>query len=1276
MIRIGLIIGFLCLAFSAPLRAEPTSAAPRFQSAAEADAKSAGCITCHTKSDAPTMHRNKAIMLGCADCHGGNPNVTLPTGAAITFGPSQTDTREGLAGHAPAVNRSTDPAYTAAMDAAHVQPEHPEAWNWPVSAKPERSYTALNHESPLFVRFLNPSDYRVAHLACGACHDAEIKATQRSLMSTAAMFWAAGAYNNGILPMKHTIVGEGYTEDGKPAQIFNPVDPTPEMKQHGVIASLLPLPPWEVMKPSDVFRVFERGGKVTGSQFPDIGDPNSSGEIQKLDEPGRPELHASNRDAGTGNRIAVAVINITKTRLNDPMMWFMGTDDQPGDYRSSGCAGCHVIYSNDRDPLHSGPYAQFGHDGTSRSVDPTIPHGESGHPLQHVFTRAIPTSQCMVCHMHQPNIFVNSFMGYTMWDYESDAPSMWPEKQQYPSDAEIRAVNERNPEGAAPRGKWADVEFLSKVADLNPTLKNTQFADYHGHGWNFRAIFKQDRKGNLLDAKGNKVSWDDPDRFHKAVHLASIHMEKGMQCMDCHFSQDAHGNGFIYGEAPAAIEIQCVDCHGTVDRYPTLKTSGPAAPPSGRDLTSLRNEDGSLRFEWRGDTLIQRSSITPGLEWKVSLVKDTVDPTNPRYNPKAARAKLMAADPTLKWGLGIPASNRAHKDKDIMCISCHTSGTTSCSGCHLPIEANWKSDRHHFEGGESRNYATYNPQVSRDDMFFLGKNSTVKGGIIAPIRSSSALILSSTNINRERIYIQQPPIAASGYSSQAFAPHYPHTERTVETKTCEDCHVSRKDDNNAIMAQLLLLGTNFPNFVGYNAWLGEESGIEAVRVTEWDEPQAVIGSYLHRYAYPDWWKEHQDHGKELQEAYHHGGDVTRCIQMRGEYMFTAAGSDGFRVYDVASIANKGYSERIITGPFSPLGHDTHVATADATCVALPTNQAIAPLRNPDSDLMRKDNEEQPFHPIYHYAFITDSKEGLIAVDVDTMADGEPRNNFLTRALTWNEGGILNGARHITIAGSTFYITADKGIVVLDMNDPLNPKVLSVIDLPTATATAIQFRYLFVTDSTGLRVVDVTHPDRPEIMPGSVPLKQARRVYVARTFAYVADGSDGLAIIDVEQPRQPKLYQMFDAGGQIKDAYDVIVGTTNASLYAYVADGAEGLKVIQLTSPESQPRFYGFSPDPKPELIAWRQTASPALALSKGLDRDRAVDETGNQIAIFGRIGSRPFTLPEMQKLYLDKGRLWAVDNAGKPGDFVPARSDHRTMGSGEVFQRPGGAGTQ
>jgi hypothetical protein len=117
---------------------------------------------------------------------------------------------------------------------------------------------------------------------------------------------------------------------------------------------------------------------------------------------------------------------------------------------------------------------------------------------------------------------------------------------------------------------------------------------------------------------------------------------------------------------------------------------------------------------------------------------------------------------------------------------------------------------------------------------------------------------------------------------------------------------------------------------------------------------------------------------------------------------------------------------------------------------------------------------------------------------------------------------------------------------------------------------------------------------------------------------------------------------------------VIVGSTNASLFAYVADGDNGLVVLQLTSPDSQPGYYGFSPEPRPEWIAHRKTRWPALALSKGLDRDRAVDETGGQIAVFGRLGARPFTLDEMRRLFLDPaGRPYLVSDEVDLPRFVP-----------------------
>ena len=182
----------------------------------------------------------------------------------------------------------------------------------------------------------------------------------------------------------------------------------------------------------------------------------------------------------------------------------------------------------------------------------------------------------------------------------------------------------------------------------------------------------------------------------------------------------------------------------------------------------------------------------------------------------------------------------------------------------------------------------------------------------------------------------------------------------------------------------------------------------------------------------------------------------------------------------------------------------------------------------------------------------------------------------------------------------------------------------------------------------------TDAAKPLLLPAKIALDDARRVYLARTYAYVAAGKDGLVIVDIERADAPREYLRFTADGTLNDASDVVVGSTNASLFAYVADGVNGLKVIQLTAPDTQPRFYGFSPEPKPQLIAWHKTRSAALALSKGLDRDRAVDETGGQIAVFGRIGSRPFNAEETAKMYRNPdGSVWTVTNKGAPGDYLP-----------------------
>src|SRR5204862_823967 len=133
------------------------------------------------------------------------------------------------------------------------------------------------------------------------------------------------------------------------------------------------------------------------------------------------------------------------------------------------------------------------------------------------------------------------------------------------------------------------------------------------------------------------------------------------------------------------------------------------------------------------------------------------------------------------------------------------------------------------------------------------------------------------------------------------------------------------------------------------------------------------------------------------------------------------------------------------------------------------------------------------------------------------------------------------------------------------------------------------------------------------------------------------------------PETPRIDQTFDAGGTLNDARDVKVAMTNASVFGYVADGVNGLRVVELISANSTQGAFGFSPRPSPKLIATYHTHAPALSISKGLDRDRAVDESGNQLSVFGRRGGRPFNLDEMQRMYLRPdgagGKVpWPVNN--------------------------------
>ncbi|MHC4390511.1 MAG: hypothetical protein ACYS22_04240, partial [Planctomycetota bacterium] len=384
-----------------------------------------GCVSCHVGQtdphpmpDDPTRPGRFADRIGCTDCHGGVGIVGRPTGS-----------------------NPGDPKYEDAKRAAHVPAAHKA--NWPGPGNPPASYTDWIKEPWEYVRFVNPGDLRVASASCGTagCHgdrdiDGELKSpldvtdhvkrVKKSMMTHGAMLWGAALYNNGAYPEKTPRFGESYAEDGTPQRIYTVPPPTAdEVANKGVLPSLDPLPAFEVGHPSNVLRIFERGQRrplLIG--LPTAGIPG----LQIEEEPGRPSNRLSARGLGTLNRVDPVWLNLQRTRLLDPTLNMLGTNDQAGDYRSSGCTACHMIYANDRDPLtvlrqgegspahNQGPFASAGHGGDTQSTDPTIPKGEPGHPIQHLLTNRIPSSQCVVCHMHPGTAVSQTYLGYTWWD--------------------------------------------------------------------------------------------------------------------------------------------------------------------------------------------------------------------------------------------------------------------------------------------------------------------------------------------------------------------------------------------------------------------------------------------------------------------------------------------------------------------------------------------------------------------------------------------------------------------------------------------------------------------------------------------------------------------------------------------------------------------------------------------------------------------------------------------------------------------------------------------
>ncbi|MBI5208135.1 MAG: PKD domain-containing protein [Candidatus Firestonebacteria bacterium] len=104
-------------------------------------------------------------------------------------------------------------------------------------------------------------------------------------------------------------------------------------------------------------------------------------------------------------------------------------------------------------------------------------------------------------------------------------------------------------------------------------------------------------------------------------------------------------------------------------------------------------------------------------------------------------------------------------------------------------------------------------------------------------------------------------------------------------------------------------------------------------------------------------------------------------------------------------------------------------------------------------------------------------------------------------------------------------------------------------------------YLYVADFEldGLDVINISNPLNPKLIGNVDTPGQANSVYLSGNYAYVADGWAGLQIVNISNTANLYIAGSIDTPGE---AWQVYVSEN----YAYLADGESGLQIIDVSNP--------------------------------------------------------------------------------------------------------------
>jgi hypothetical protein len=208
-----------------------------------------------------------------------------------------------------------------------------------------------------------------------------------------------------------------------------------------------------------------------------------------------------------------------------------------------------------------------------------------------------------------------------------------------------------------------------------------------------------------------------------------------------------------------------------------------------------------------------------------------------------------------------------------------------------------------------------------------------------------------------------------------------------------------------------------------------------------------------------------------------------------------------------------------------------------------------------------------------YAYLAGGDRGLWIIDVTNKSAPEDIP-YLDTA----EGDVFNRllgyANAVAAYGDYAYVAyKTKGVQIFQVSDPENPTALTPIGLDGETHDIAinDDRHLFVASgSNGLRIIDVEQKVTASVVGSEDTPGNAVGIFIQDHHAYIADSGSGLQIINILDLHKPTLIASRDTQGEARGVTvykHKISPDSPVKLYAYVADGSGGVAIFDVTNPQ-------------------------------------------------------------------------------------------------------------